>query len=114
MNTKNNKQVEYKNVSKFPLEKEDLKLDATILKESIKTPYPKENKRALRIHNVLKFIKENPGTTSYETSKKLEYSYSDVCRIVKDLEYCNILIIKIEYFDSVVKKRLFIPEVKNE
>lgn len=79
-------------------------------KIGIITPYPRNDKRVLRTHHILNFIKENQGTTAYEISKKLNYSYSDVARIVRDLEYCGAVSIKTEYLNSVVRKKLFVPE----
>ena len=85
-------------------------------KEGVSTLFPKEAKRTFRTHHILKFIKEHPGTTSYKSSKVLGYSYSDVCRIVRDLEYCNIIFVKMDFSDSISRKRLYCPEeeVKND
>ena len=90
----------------------ELSLDSTFLEKGLTTPFPKENAKTIRTHHILNFIKEHPGTTAYEISKILEFSYSDVARIIRDLEYTQIVQVEMEYLDSVVKKRLYIPKIK--
>ena len=81
---------------------------------NIPTPSPNNDKRVQRTHHILNFIKEHPGTTAYEISKKLDYSYSDVARIIRDLEYCSAIFTKTEYLNSVVRKKLYIPKGEEE
>jgi len=71
-------------------------------------------KRAERIHIILKYIKENQGTNAHIISKKLKFSYADVCGIIRDLEYVNAVVVKQEVLDSVVRRRLYVPEEESK
>jgi len=80
------------------------------LKESDKsTLYPRKEAKVLRTHEIIKFIKEHQGTTAYDISKSLKFSYTETCRVLRDLLYVSAIIVKPEIFDGRARKLLYIP-----
>ena len=74
---------------------------------SLNTP-----QRVKRTNLALQAIKDDPGITSYRLAKNLDVSYTDICRIVRDLEYCGLIQIKIVLKDNNrINKQLFSQEV---
>lgn len=79
----------------------------------INTLYPKTNKRIERNHLILRFIQENPSTTQYVISQELKINYTDVSRVVRDLEYCGLIHIRQIIKNNHLQKLLYSTGVKD-
>jgi len=91
-----------------------LKNNPTFLLNNNNTPFPKVNRRVQRTHLILKTIKENPAITPYKLAKILEISYTEIARCIRDLEYVDAIISKINVTNNRSHKELFVPGVENE
>jgi len=95
----------------------DLKIgdNSFFIKPPLNSLSTNTSRRVHRTHLIIDFIKKNQGCTPYRISKELEINYTDVCRVIRDLEYCGAIQIKINVVDGRAHKQIFIPaEGKND
>lgn len=84
-----------------------------LVENPINTLSTNSEKRVQKNNQVLNLIKERQPITPYSLTKLLPFSYTEVCRVVRDLEYCGLIQIKVIIGENTrAKKLLFIPELK--
>ncbi len=90
INNKNNTEKEDLNVSN------DNTLPKPFFSENPINPlYTNTSKKVLRNNHILNLIKENSPITPYKLTKLVKWSYTEVCRVIRDLEYCGLIQVKI-------------------
>lgn len=91
--------------------------DPAFTKEDINSLLTNTTKRVCRNNAILNLIKENAPISVYDLSKLCEWSYTEVCRVIRDLEFCGLIQIKVVLENNRAKKILNVPKVgedKNE
>jgi len=92
---------------------EDLNKDLKTPEEPIQDISTNSPKRVQRINHVLNYIREHAPITPYALAKEMEISYTEIHRIVKDLEYCGLIAVRVvlgEY--NRAHKLITIPDNK--
>ena len=86
--------------------------DNSFFKKDTTNPlYTNTDKRVIRNNLILDLIKKNAPITPYALTKMVKWSYTEVCRVIRDLEYVGLIQVKIVLGDNNrANKLLTIPE----
>jgi len=78
---------------------------------NINTLYSNSDELVLRNNHVFEFIKKNAPISPYKIAKEMKVSYTTIKRIIRNLEYCGLIKIKVILTDeNRTCKMIIIPE----
>lgn len=82
-------------------------INSAFQNEDINRLYTNSPEKVSRTNLILDIIRKNPGISAYQVCKQVQCSYTEILRVVRDLEYVGLIQTKVMLVLGRANKRLY-------